>query len=87
MAKYFVTTTVAGGDSRWEFATLGGAAKFASEFAQDALSSETPEDFAIAFDREDEIEREVQDEPRDTPKDQLDYEWNQPGAPFKSADY
>lgn len=27
------------------------------------------------------------DEPRDKPVDQLDYEWNAPGAPFRGGDY
>ncbi len=35
----------------------------------------------------DAMQQEAHDMPRDYPQDQLDYEWNQPGAPFRSSDY
>lgn len=42
---------------------------------------------ANVLDMMDDYEDDLRSIPTDTPRDQLDYAWNEPGAPFRSGDY
>jgi len=52
--KYYVTSTIAGGSSTFEFATIELAADYAREIAVAAFESGCAEDFSLDFNTDEE---------------------------------